>query len=461
MKTRSSAVTALGASRGWSLVAWAALLLGGCSLAGCASGSKAGLVRVVRADPPAVVTTGLLPPIPEEEGHAGLVVAPPGAFHAPNLVTFAEAREAFWSYETEKAVGLLRKLKAEEGISDDHFHYLVLQCYEQSGRWAETLPLYREFGIEESRRGWREWAEFRARLPERRIEFAEGAPAVPFTLKHGDLVIAVIEVNGVKARVMVDTGANLSWWRKGFARRAGLQFLDQTVALNDAHDQARTTDLVLLRELRIGGMTARNVPALCGRSLWFPLFIGVDGIVGWDLLQQANVVLDFPARRMTVEAPAGGVVEQPTLSGRVAPILTTRSAEGQPLYLFLDTGASGGSGSVALYANEGVLGTKTALAVFRRTWRPMLSLGMHSIRLSWPRRTKPFSFWMDGFRFETPGASLHEDVTRQEHMAYLDGLIGNTPFLGGKLTLCGVRRLVAFEPGAAVAAGRVMAMEKE
>lgn len=419
---------------------------------GCAGWGGRDAVRVTRAERPLPGGASLATAWREDDGRAGLIVPRPAELTAPNFVTFDAAREAYWNRDTATAVRLLRHLRDHEGIADDHFRYLVLQCYEQDDRWAETLELYREFGVEDEWRDWLEHARVRAAVPRRTFEFQPGSAAVPFALRGGDLVVAEVAVNGVKARVLVDTGANLSWWSRSFARRAGLESLERTVTLNDAHGAGRPMNLVVLRELQVGGMTARNVVGLTGWSFWWRIFLRVDGVIGWDVLQHANLVLDFPRRQMTVEAPGTERAAEPTLAGRVAPILTVTSKEGRPLQLLLDTGASDRRSAVTLYENEGVLGTRTALAAFRRSWRPVFSLGMHSLRVTWPQRAQPYSFWLDGFRFEVPEARLDPEVSRQEHFAFVDGLVGNGPFLGGTLTLCGVRRRVTFEP-AAVASG--------
>lgn len=431
------------ASRNRAVARLAAGLLVGL-LAGCTLGPTANIARIVPAERPASTTLGLRPPPPEDDSRTGLNITRPGGFTAPNLLTFAAAREAYWNYDTATAVRLLHQLRADDGISDHHLHFLILQCYEQSEKWAETLPLYAQFGIEESRRDWLNHARLRAALKPLDISFHPSSP-LAMKVKPGGHAIVDVEVNGTKARVLVDTGANLSWWTKSFARRAGLDSLSHTIALHDAHAQSRDTDLALIRKLRVGGMTARNVPTLVGRS-WSLWLIGIDGIVGWDTLQYAKLVFDFPARQLTVGPPDDSPPAGTLLSGRVQPILTVQSAEGQPLHLFLDTGAASRDGGFTLFENEGMIAAKVPTAAFRRTWRPTVSMGMHSLRVSWPRQAQPFAFWMDGYRIEIPRAHLQADLKRQEQLAYLDGIIGNGPFLGGRLTLCGVQRIARFEP---------------
>jgi hypothetical protein len=95
-----------------------------------------------------------------------------------------------------------------------------------------------------------------------------------------------------------------------------------------------------------------------------------------------------------------------------------------------------------------VLATKLPIATFQPRWLPTFTIGVHSLSIARKKQATPFSFWMDGYRFDLAFARLEDRTFRQDLMVMLDGSIGNAPFLSGKLRLCGVRRLIAFEPGA-------------
>lgn len=410
------------------------------ALGGCLSAAQSRLVRVQPAPAPAKQGAG------GPEAVVPAVVAEAEGFTAGQRAKFLAAREAFWSYDTETAVSLLRELRREGVLDAESFHALVLQCYELSDRWAETLPLFAEFELEQVHPAWWEFARFRAGLPRREIEFARDAPAIPISLKHDDLVIAEVEINGIRARVLVDTGASMSWLAESFARRAGAEILPQTIRLNDANDRGRDTPLGLVRELRVGGVTVRHTPALIGRSMILQLNTPVDGILGWDILQHIDLTFDFPGKRLTLAEPRGPVRAEPGLAGRVGPILELVSATGRPLHVFFDTGAHFGRACIDFF--EGAAAAAEAgLAEFRRGWRPTVSMAMHSVTFAWPRFAEPFAFWMAGHRFDLPRASLHPRGMQQERLIRLDGTMGNAPFLGGKLRLCGVKRIVEFELG--------------
>ena len=86
-------------------------------------------------------------------------------------------------------------------------------------------------------------------------------------------------------------------------------------------------------------------------------------------------------------------------------VIVQAEINGRPLFLFCDSGAASASGYLDLYENDGVLATKTNLDRFRRPWRPVFHLGLHSFAISWPRRAKPFVDW------SAPRGLVRADVT--------------------------------------------------
>jgi hypothetical protein len=346
-------------------------------------------------------------------------------------------------------VQLYRELLNENVIVADHFHDLVSACYRRSERWDDLVAFITAAGLEERWAGALGFAKFMATLPRREIQFAAEARAEPMTLRLGTWVVVEAEINGTKAGVMLDTGFNMTWVSERFARRAGIELTPQKISLTDVNRRKRSNSIALMRELRVAGLTARHAPVVVGSSLMLEYGVGVDAVVGWDVLQHADITWDFPARRLTIVAPKGPVNPRPNLAGRVAPLITVVAATGRPLLLSFDSGSRGNNRSaIELFSNDGVLATKISLAEFRRGWLPVFTSGVHSLARSSPRFARPFRFWLDGYAFDLAGAALvgpDDTLHRQEHLVCYDAVIGNGPFLAGRLRMCGVRREVSFE----------------
>ena len=80
-------------------------------------------------------------------------------------------------------------------------------------------------------------------------------------------VLAVADIDGRSMEVLVDTGASTIMLRESDARRAGyrLQNSDFSTRINTANGQTYAAPIVL-REVELGSIRVRDVPALVGRD---------------------------------------------------------------------------------------------------------------------------------------------------------------------------------------------------
>src|SRR4051812_28606707 len=124
-------------------------LLVGAGSSGCASLFLSPTAKVSASARPGVPLGTPLPEISISDSKLVWVPSEIARITAPDALKFSAAREAFWNYDTTSAVKLLRELRQADDIEAEHFHALVFQCYRLDDRWADTLPLYGEFGLEE------------------------------------------------------------------------------------------------------------------------------------------------------------------------------------------------------------------------------------------------------------------------------------------------------------------------
>jgi hypothetical protein len=376
-----------------------------------------------------------------------VVVSERGALETPVEKQFAAAREAFWNRETDTAVVLWRGLLTNSVSPQEqkHFQHLIVGAYAADRRWAEARSALEEFGFATKSSNYLSQLRFFEGLPPQSIRFAASAD-IPFELRLGQLVRAKARINGIDANVLVDTGFTETFITDEFARRAEVEVFSQSINLVDINRSKSSAKLGLIRELEFGGLRARHVRIISGPKRFLGAIFGdVDAVIGWDLLQHADVTWDFPTRHMSLREPPARNTNSPNLSGRRAPLLHVKSAEGRDLDLFLDTGSASSAADVGLVDNAGLLFTKVDRAQVRLRWRPTFTMGMHSFRVHWPKTIRPFQFWFDGHAFEIKRASLSRRVEMREGLQACDGIIGNAPFLKGKLRVCGVRRLASFE----------------
>src|SRR6266542_172879 len=106
--------------------AWCVVFLAGCSW------SSVPRARIVPAPMPVVSAEHPLPVLPDDSAKLPWVMSETIRLTDEQLIKWAAAREAFWNRDTEQAERLLRELRQDDVVNADHFHDLVLQCYEQS-----------------------------------------------------------------------------------------------------------------------------------------------------------------------------------------------------------------------------------------------------------------------------------------------------------------------------------------
>lgn len=363
---------------------------------------------------------------------------------------FIDAREAYFDHGTDSAVAGLRAL-LESHTSSTPFpkwfiQALIVQCHEEAGEWQKAAASSREFGLDLRDPERVGLAEALARHPDRILEFAPETTTNNFDLAGGQLIFVRVEINGQPGRFLLDTGFSRSLITPEFAQRAAVPGVKAKVNLIDSNQKDRAATMGVAANLQFCGVTALHVPVVISSvGMLRQIDRRVDGVIGWDLLQEMDLTLDFVARRMAVREPVDPAPPGPhNLVGRKTPVLTVLSAEGKPLDLFLDTGFMSKPVGVHFFRNAGLLDTRIKTGDFRRTWRPSLSSGMHSISVRWPKWRRDFAFSMDAVQITVPVARMTSRISVLEGFHTCDGIIGNGPFLGGVLKINGRQRRSSF-----------------
>lgn len=395
-----------------------------------------------------MVSAARLAPLAETRGDLHLVAAEAGRFGDGATRRFIEAREAYWNADTAEAVRAWEELGALgwKQVPEPVRQGWILQAWEDAGDWARSLPYYRRFGWEESHAPRKHLAEQLARLPRRSLHWDLPVVSFPFELHGGQLVIVGARVNGRPARLLVDTGFSSTFLTLEFARLAGVEMVRGRVAMADANGSSRGGGMGRVEHLQLGGLTVSNLAVVAGPPRLLQRIAGpVDGVVGWDVLREMVVTWDFPGRRMSLKPSGGNPGPGGNLSGRQGPIITVVADAGRPLDLFLDTGLAARSRGLQLHRNRGIINSKVDVSRFRLGMAPQFSMAMSSVRVSWPRSQRPFGFGLAGHWFELPVAVLNSKVRLRENLVVADGVVGNAPFLGGRLSVDGPARRVDFE----------------
>ncbi len=126
--------------------------------------------------------------------------------------------------------------------------------------------------------------------------------------KLGQMIITDAKVNGVRTAVIIDTGAQNSVGNMALRKRLRMRE-DGKMLATDVHGTEVVSNMVMARELTIGGITLKGVPIGYNESPAFAA-LGLTGkpalILGMGNLRPfERVAIDFATRRILFDVPGG------------------------------------------------------------------------------------------------------------------------------------------------------------
>jgi predicted aspartyl protease len=157
----------------------------------------------------------------------------------------------------------------------------------------------------------------------------------PFRLiKHGHSVVTLL-VNGRPNRFIVDSGAQRTTLSTKLAAELKLPKLVD-YQLTNSLGQSLPSSIHMLDSFQLGTLHVSHLPVMT-QSLWAD---GADGLLGWDVLRQMELVIDYATRTLTLRQPP----RQPrstvrNLLGGSRPMVVVQNGSTNYLTLFLDTGS--------------------------------------------------------------------------------------------------------------------------
>jgi predicted aspartyl protease len=146
---------------------------------------------------------------------------------------------------------------------------------------------------------------------------------------------------------VIDTGADRTAITSELATKLGLK-TGKPVMLHAANGAERR-DTAVAENLKIGQRTVRRVEA----PLLFRADIGADGMLGIDTLKGQQIVMDFKAKKMSVEPAKREFIDStavivPGRSFYGQLILVDITIRGVPVYVILDSGSESSVANEAL-----------------------------------------------------------------------------------------------------------------
>lgn len=197
------------------------------------------------------------------------------------------------------------------------------------------------------------WASAFKHVKRRVVSFSNGPVTLPLLISASGTPMVAVNVNGRQKIFWLDTGSSMTIISSDVADECAINAL-----VPDTLEVATTTGHVAARpaavdRIRFGGIEILNSTAMIVASNVMQVrvgdanspvsVIGIDGVIGFDIMSRMDIRIDYVNRRVTFLKPE-------LVKGRAAalgrnlfwvgtPIVRLVSDRGTPLYFNLDTGA--------------------------------------------------------------------------------------------------------------------------
>lgn len=256
-------------------------------------------------------------------------------------------------WKAEQGFDALRRSATDSVIRSGSrvMHIATLQYQE---KWVELAQLARDTArprtANPDKAGIELWALAFSTLPPRTAEFGTQSETVPMSVSAVGTPLIPVRIGTREYHFWLDTGSSMTMLASDVARSLGV-----TPLVADTLEIVTSTGRIvaqpaLIRELRLGQLTVRNVPGMIVDETMMrmrePRQIGrgphlkIDGIVGFDIIRQLDLEVDYSEAIVRLRDPAHS--DQPRERNMFwvgLPVVELRSGGGIPLHFALDTGS--------------------------------------------------------------------------------------------------------------------------
>ena len=176
-------------------------------------------------------------------------------------------------------------------------------------------------------------------------KFVKDADTISIKYKNRNIYVPVT-INGKVFEFLFDTGAQLSTIGSDIATEAGIKILNNHPrALVGSMGHKSDVQTASVDHLSLANYTTENYPCFVTDAgnlkfkFWFLTFMSFEGIIGWDIIKNLDVEIDFVKEKMIVRKPIKRNITERNMFWLNNPIVKLKSTSGIDLLFFLDLGA--------------------------------------------------------------------------------------------------------------------------
>ena len=260
----------------------------------------------------------------------------------------------------DKTEKLIRKAKFKEAMkeleknmsdirNDTVFHELdewVANLYLMEKDWSKLIYFYEnKYIVNNEDTSLMVMARYYKQFPKEKIEFETTPVILRSKLTSSGTSLVKVKVNGKQYTFWLDTGAGFTVLSSTVAAACKVkQPSSQTIAT------AATGNIIdvgygLIDTLQAGGLKVYHHPCLIlnKKQLEFKVLgirlLKIDGIIGWNLLQELAVTIDSKNKKVTFEPGKKNPVADNNFFWMNSPMVNVTDSTGNLLTFGLDTGA--------------------------------------------------------------------------------------------------------------------------
>jgi hypothetical protein len=279
-----------------------------------------------------------------------------GAAHTDSERRFAQALASLMDGDLEKAEQGFADLRtsATDSIIRAGSRVIYTATLQYQEKWEALAALKNEPSQPKADRTdkasieW--WAVAFKNVPPKTISFRTSSVMMPMSVSPVGTPLVAVRIGGKEYNFWLDTGSSMTMLASDVARDLNIvPLVPDTLEIVTSTGRVKAHP-ALLPMLQLGTLVIRNAPTMIvDESLMqmrepklvdLSLKVKIDGIIGFDIIRQLDIEVDYGETSLRVRNPATSRREsERNLFWVGLPIVRLTSDDGVPLHFGLDTGA--------------------------------------------------------------------------------------------------------------------------
>ena len=279
-----------------------------------------------------------------------------GAAHTDSERRFAQALASLMEGDLEKAEQGFADLRtsATDSIIRAGSRVIYTATLQYQEKWEALAALKNEPSQPKADRTdkasieW--WAVAFKNVPPKTISFRTSSVMMAMSVSPVGTPLVAVRIGGKEYNFWLDTGSSMTMLASDVARDLNIvPLVPDTLEIVTSTGRVKAHP-ALLPMLQIGTLVIRNAPTMIvdeslmqmrePRLIDLSLKVKIDGIIGFDIIRQLDIEVDYGETSLRVRNPATSRRESERNMFWVGlPIVRLTSDDGVPLHFGLDTGA--------------------------------------------------------------------------------------------------------------------------